>query len=620
KRETYGFTYQQLFTNGGRFENGIPDTSISGFAGWNGPAQSLLSPTTDIALGDNISWVHGAHSLKTGLLLIRNRKDQNGRTAYTGSVNFSTSGNTNTTNNAFADSLLGNFRTYTEADTDPIGFFRFSQIESFVSDSWKVSRRLSLELGLRYQYGFPTYTQANNIANFNPAFYNPAQAVTVKADGTIDTTRGGNRFNGLVRAGIGVPQSELGRVPNGASPTVLSIPTGAPRGIYDPQHLFAPRFSFAYSPFNDKMAIRGGFGIFYDRPEGNLIFSAVNVPPYSSSSQFENGNLASITGGRASALAPFGSIDAIDPNLVVPYQMNYSLSIQRELPWGIFGEVSYIGNQGRHLIRQPDINQASFQAQLENALLPTAQRLSTNALRPYKGFSNIRMRLSDSNSNYNALQVYATKRKGNLRATVSYTWSKVLTDSSSNTDNLEDPGNRSYNYGPASFDRRHIFVTTYTYQLPFFSKSNALLYNTLGGWEVSGITRWQTGQYLTPTANTTIGGRRADYLGGDINQQGSDPLLEWFNKAAFGPAPDARRGSAGVGVITGPGRYFWDLSLRKWFSVTEQVKLQFQADFFNAFNQLNLNNPSTNFSAGGYGAITGSAPARNVQLGLKLTF
>jgi len=624
KRDTYGFTFQQLFTGGGRFDNSIPDMGVSGFTGWDGAARSLLSPTTDITLGDNLTWVHGSHSLKTGLLLIRNRKDQNGRTRYAGQLSFNTGSNPNTTNNAFADALLGNFRTYTEFSNDPIGFYRFSQIESYVSDNWKVNRRLSLELGLRYQWGLPTYTQANNIANFDPAFYDPAKAVTVKPDGTIDTTKGGNRFNGLVRVGIGVPPDELGRVPEGDDPAVLAVPTGAPRGVYQPQHLFAPRFSFAYSPFDDsKTAIRGGFGIFYDRPEGNLIFPMTGLPPYSLSAQLENGNIANLAAARAAAPTAFGNIDAIDPNLVVPYQMSYSLGIQRELPWGIFGEVAYVGNQARHLIRQPDINQPSYAALLEIAKLPSAQRpSSTNFLRPYKGFSTIRMRLSDSNSNYNALQLYAAKRKGDVRMTVSYTWSKVLTDSSGNTDNPEDPGNRSYNYGPAGFDRRHIFVTTYTYQLPFFRKSNGFLYNTLGGWEVSGITRWQSGPYLTPmaTGNSVLGNRRADYLGGDIDRQGSDPLREWFNKAAFGAAPDERRGSAGVGMILGPSRYLWDLSLRKRFSVAETVKLQFQADFFNAFNRLNLNNPETNFSNGAYGTITDTAPGRNVQLGLKLTF
>jgi Carboxypeptidase regulatory-like domain len=616
KRSTYDFTYQQVFNGGGRFDDGIPNTNINGFATFDGPTGALNSPTTDIALSDNISWVRGAHTLKTGVLYIRNRKDQNGRSNYTGNVTFNPSGNPNSTSNAFADALLGNFRTYSEAAIDPIAFFRFSQIEAFASDSWRVNRKLSLEFGVRYQWGTPTYAQANNLVNFDPALYDPAQAVTLNRNGTIDTSQGGNRYNGLIRAGSGVPESESSRIPNANSPEVLAVPTGANRGLYEPQHLFGPRFGFAYSPtIDNKMAIRGGFGIFYDRPEGNIIYSSGNVPPFMDSAQFENGNLANI---RAAGAAPFNEIFTVDPNLVTPYVMNYSLSIQRELPGGIFGEIAYVGNQGRHLLRQPDINQPTFDALVANQRLPTANRASTNFLRPYKGFAQIRQRLSDSNSNYNALQLYATKRKGDLTMTVSYTWSKALAENSGNGDNLEDPFNRSFNYGPTSFDRRHIFVTTYTYRFPFFLKSSAFLNKTLSGWEVSGISRWQTGQYLTPTGNSSIGGRRADATGEPV--AGPQTIEEWFNTAAFGRSADERRGSAGVGVIEGPGRHLWDLSLRKRFSLTEKFKLQFQADFFNAWNFVNLNNPNTDSNNNAYGTISGAAPGRNVQVGLKLTF
>ena len=619
KSSTYGLNYQQLFTGGGRFEESIPDVTVAGFAGWEGAAQSLISPTTDIAFSDNLSWVRGAHTLKTGAQIIRNRKDQNGRSLYAGNISFNPAGNPNTTRNGFADALLSNFRTYQEFSVDQIGFFRFTQTEAYVNDGWRLNRKLNLELGLRYAYSSPTYTQANNIVNFDPALYDPAQAVTVNPNGTINTSRGGNRFNGLIIAGNGVPQDELGRVPNGNDPAVLVVPTGAPRGVYDSQHIFMPRVGFAYSPSGDnKTAIRGGFGIFYDKPEGNIIFSAVNIPPFTDSAQFENGNLLNIRGGAASAAAPFGEISTIDPNLVLPYVMSYSLSVQRELPWGLFGEIAYVGNQGRHLLRQPDINQAPFDALRANAALPEAQRASVNFLRPFKGYSSIRMRLSDSNANYNALQLYAAKRKGDLTMTVSYTWSKSLADTSGNGDNPEDPFNRTFNYGPTSFDRRHIFVTTYTYRMPFFRKSNAFLQNTLGGWELSGITRWQTGQYLTPTGNSSIGGRRADATGQDV--KGPRTINEWFNTAAFVNPPNDRRGTAGVGVIEGPGRHLWDLSMRKQFSFTERFKLQFQADFFNAWNIVNLNNPELNANNVAFGAIDEAASARNIQLGLKLTF
>lgn len=626
ERETYGFTFPQLFNGGGRFENSIPDVTVTGFASFAGAARSLISPTTDISVGDNITWTRGKHALKTGVLIVRNRKDQNGRTTYAGNLTFNNGGNTNSTGNSLADALLGNFRTYGEAENDPIGFFRFTQIEAYVSDSWKVTSKLSLELGARYQFETPIYTQANNVVNFDPGLYDPAAAVTILANGLIDTTKGGNRFNGLIRAGSGVPADELGRVPNGNRADVLAVPAGAPRGLYQNAQVIAPRVGFAWSPFDDnKTSIRGGFGVFFDRPEGNIIFSSLNLPPYSTSAQFENGNLANPAGGRASALAPFDTINTIDPNLKVPYTMSYSLGVQHELPYGILGEIDYVGNLGRHLIRQPDINQPSFDVQAANAALPVAQRLSTNALRPFKGFSQIRERLSDSTSNYHAMQMYAAKRKGDVTLTVSYTWSKVLTDASSNTDNPEEPLNRHFSYGPATFDRRHIFVATYTYKLPFFRNLKGIGGEVLSGWEVSGITHLQSGSYLTPTATSSIGSRRADYIGGSLSvPSGQDPTV-WFNTAAFAPPPDGRLGNAGVGIIVGPGRRLWDLAARKLFDITEGIKLQFQADFFDAFNQTNFTDPGVAFGSltslnTSFGKISGAAPGRNIQMGLKLVF
>ena len=621
KRETYGFQFQQLFTGGGRFENSIPDTTINGFASFFGAARSLLSPTTDINVSDTITWVKGNHTLKTGLSITRNRIDQNARTTYAGQVDFNTGGNTRTSNNSFADALLGNFRTYSEQALDPMGFFRFTQSEAFVADSWKVGRRLSLELGVRWQFGQPIYTQANNLANFDPSLYDPAQAVTILANGNIDATKGGNRLNGLVRAGNGVPPEELGRVPGGDSAQVQLVPTGAPRGLYEGHHYFMPRVGFAYSPFDDnKTSIRGGFGMYYDRIEGNLIFPSLSNPPYASSAQFQNANLSNITGGTT-AVAPWAQINAVNPDLDTPYTMSYSLSIQRELPRGIFAEASYVGNLGRHLIRQPDINQPTFDQIRNNA--PPGPNLNANALRPFKGYTAIRMRMSDSTSNYHGMQLYAAKRKGDLLMTTSYTWSKVLTDASGFNDNPEDPFNRDFNYGPATFDRRHVFALTYTYTVKVFSRTQGWVRAILDGYEVSGITRLQSGPYLsvTATGNSIFGNRRADCISPDaLFPNGERGPNNWANRAAFAAAPDTRRGTCGAGTLEGPGSQTWDFSLRRRFELTEKFKLQFQADIFNAFNRTNFRDLESNLSNAAFGTISTSGPPRNIQFGLKLTF
>ncbi len=621
ERDTYGFQFQQLFLGGGRFENSIPDTTINGFASFFGAARSLVSPTTDINGSDTITWVRGSHTFKTGISVTRNRIDQNARTTYAGQVDFSTSGNTRTTGNSFADALLGNFRTYSEQALDPLGFFRFTQTEAFVADSWKVNRKLSLELGMRYQFGQPMYTQANNLANFDPALYDPKQAVTILANGNIDPSKGGNRFNGLVRAGDGVPSEELGRVPGGGSAAVLAVPAGAPRGLYEGHHYFMPRVGFAYSPFDDnKTSIRGGFGMYYDRIEGNLIFPSLSNPPYATSAQFQNANLTNITGGSTTA-APFAQINAVDPNLDTPYTMSYSLSLQRELPHGIFAEAAYVGNLGRHLIRQPDINQPTFE-QLQ-ANIPPGPNVNVNALRPYKGYTAIRMRLSDATSNYHGMQLYAAKRQGDLLLTTSYTWSKVLTDASGFNDNPEDPFNRKFNYGPATFDRRHVFALTYTYTLNMFSRTRGFTRAVLHGYELSGITRLQSGPYSTVTAtgNSALGNRRADCISSDtLFPDGQRGPNGWARREAFAAAPDGRRGTCGVGTLAGPGAQTWDFSLRRRFSLNEQFKLQFQADIFNAFNRTNFRDVDSNLSNASFGTISTSGPPRNIQFGLKLTF
>jgi len=626
RRDTYGFAFPQVFA-GGRYNDGIPDVSFSGTGApvsLIGPSQSLLSPTTDIAAQNTVTWVKNKHTLRSGFLVTRNRKDQNGRFAYTGAVNFNPSGNPNSTGLPFADGLLGNFRTYSEGADDPVGFFRFTQYGAFVSDNWRVNPHLSLEIGLRYEYQQPIYTQANNIANFDPARYDANTAIRLNRSGTI-IAGSGNPYSGLVRTADDMPEDQKDRVTIDQTAAAL-IPTGAPRGLYDNYHLFMPRFSGAYT-MNEKWVVRGGVGLFYDRPEGNIIFSQVNLPPFLPSFAVENANLANPLAGQSSAAVVLGTINAIDPALQIPRQLNYSVSVQRELPFGHFAEVAYVGNRGRDLLWQPEINQPSFEVLSANALLPTAERANTNFLRPYRGYSSIRQRRSDAFSDYNGLQLYLNKRRGDIRYTVSYTLSKATGLGSGNGDNplaAEGyvPGTNfdlDFFVGPTTYDRRHALITTFTYQVPFFRGRANVAEAVLGGWELSGKVRWQSGQYLTPTGNTSIGTRRADYLGGDISISDRNEN-QWFNTDAFAAAPEGRRGNAAIGTIEGPHWYQWDLSGRKRFRLPGRVNLEFRADVFNVFNRLNLNNPNVTVTAAEFGRISTARIPRQTQLSFRLNF
>jgi hypothetical protein len=618
QRDTYGYQFPELFP-GGFIDGGIPTVRVSGFPNLIGPSFALLSPTTDITVQDTLTYTRGDHSIRTGFAVSRNRKDQNGRAAYLGDVSFNASGNPNSTSNALADALLGNFRTYNEASADPVGFFRFTSYQAFASDTWRVRPNLSVELGLRYEYSTPTYAQGNNLVNFDPGLYDPSQQITILPNGLL-VPNSGNRFNGLIVAGDGVPEDQQGRVVLLTGGDYSRIPNGAPRGLYDAQNMWMPRVSFAYS-WNAATVIRGGVGVFYDKPEGNLIFSQLNLPPVLDNVTYENFNLSSPSSGAAGALGALGDINAIDPGLELPMQTNFSIGVQRELGAGYFVEASYVGNRGRHLLRQPDINRASFDDLRANAALPPAQRVSTNYLRPYKGYSAIRMRLSDASSDYNSLQLYATKRRGDLQFTTSYTLGKVITDASGNGDNdtAEAAGDKSYTRGPASFDRRHAFVGTFTYRVPFLLDRDDLLEAIAGGWEVSGKVRVQSGQYYTATGNSSIGNRRANYTGAEIRLDDRNEL-RWFNTDAFTvPAEDAR-GTATVGQILGPSFYQWDLSFRKSFRFGGRYEVTPLMDIFNLFNRLNLGAPNTDVSNLAYGTINSAQPPRQFQLGVRFDF
>ncbi len=625
QRSAYGFQFPLIYGGVGEYPTGIPNVAVNGFASFYGPYNSYQkSGPTNMAVVDNLTWIHGSHVFKFGGSAVRDRLDQNGQAAYLGNIAFNnTSANTMTTGSALADTILGQYYTYTEAAYDPWGRFRYSLFDGYLQDSYKVTNNLSLEIGLRYSHFIPTYTTANNMANFVPGLYNPATAVSITPGGLI-VPGSGNPYDGLIRAGNGIPADEAGRVLNANSPAVLAVPAGAPRGLYKTQEQFMPRFGYSYRPFARKnIVVRGGFGVFHDRPEGNLIIPQTTVPPYNVSSQYTSGSLSNPGGGSVAAPAPLGAIHGIDPEMKTPTVYTFNTGIQAEIGHGMFLDVTYAGNQGRHLIRSPNINFPSFATLTANSALPAAQQLVLNAMVPYKGYSTINYYMSDSNSNYNALQVHLTKRKGDMVYTVNYTWSKALADSSGNYNSGSDAVeflDRKYNYGPTTFDRRHLIVSTYTYKMPFLRSRRGVVGGALAGWELSGIIRFQTGAYLTPTGSSTGVTRRSSYDGEDvsINNPGA---ARWFNTAAFSNAPATALGNAGVGVIEGPDWVQCDVSLRKVFKIREGWTLRLTADMINAPNHTNFDNPNVSTSGGGsYGTISSAEPPRNLQFGVRVAF
>ncbi|WP_263417603.1 TonB-dependent receptor [Terriglobus albidus] len=647
KRETYGFQYQKLYPGVGPYPNGIPIINISNFAGFQGPNFSLLSPSTDIQVADTITYVKGDHNMKFGFAYIRDRVDQNGRSNYTGTVGFSQNGtataassncrqtNANTTCYSLADAFLGNFQNYSEASADPVGHFRFNQIEWFAQDQWRATRKLSLEYGVRFQWLQPFYAQGNNMTNFDPAVYNPANAVTVSSSGTIVNPSVGNPYNGLIRVGDGVPADQQKRVPNVNTALFSQIPAGAPRGFYKMNGAVGPRFGFAYAA-NDKTSIRGGVGLFFYRPQGNLVFSQLNLPPFLQNTQFSNGNLATLTSLSAANNGLQGTISAVNPANKNPYTWQYSLGVQRQLPWAVLFEANYVGSVSRHQLRQPNVNIPDVLSAYTNQN-PTSGSAPTSiaSLNPYKGFTTINSNRFDSNYNYNALQLFASKRKGIVTTTLAYTFSKALGDSNGNNITLENWQNLAYNYGPLSNDRRHAFVASFVIQAPELHGKSFLMRTAAGGWQLSGVSRLQSGAYYTVQQTSTIqlGTVRADYVPGVRVYNDHAGICGYLNNGSGGSCNATAKayiqtaknqanhyGNAPVGGVVGPGLAQVDATLSKIFPITERVRLKAQVDMFNVLNRTNFNGLNLNASNSNFGTISSAFPPRQMQLGARILF
>jgi hypothetical protein len=618
-RQTYGFAFPQIYA-GGRYEGSIPDVTVGGIAGFRGASGALTSPASDASLSDTLTWHSGVHTLAVGGLIVSNRETRNGGTDYAGAVAFSTSG-TMTTGSAFADALLGNFRRYSEAQLDPVGDLRSFQLEAFATDAWRVNGRLTVEAGVRYARHVPTTTRGNNSASFDPSRYDPADAVAIETNGTL-VPGAGNRFNGLTRPG-GLLDGRAAGIPGEMIPVVVRVPVTSSRGFYRSQHLFAPRVAIAWTPGGrGTTVVRGTVGLSFDRPELNLHASLSGNPPFVMSADYENGSLSNPASASPAALAPWGTIESIDPGLAVPRIWRWSGGVQRRLPWwGLTGEASYSGSRGARLIRRPDVNAPSFRDLVANIPL----KYSTNYWRPYKGFSAIDMYVSDGRSDYQAMGLSLSRRRGTVHVAVDYTLSRSNDTASSNSDGV-DPGisDVRYYYGRSAHDRRHILAANWSWRLPDPTHGGSAWRAAAGGWDVSGAFRYQSGAPFTVTASTAIGARRADYLGGTPYRYSVDAatgVVTWLDPSRFAVPPDTRLGNSGRNQFVGPSYRGWDLLIRKTIGLGGRTQLQVRAEIFNALNQVNWNNPASSLTgATPFGTITSAGPPREVQLGIRLAF
>lgn len=624
KPQTYGMKIQELFGNDAE-TYGLPGINVSGYSGITG---SLVagSPMWTGSVTDNFSLLRGKHTLKFGGLFQRDRK--NTWNFSIGSITFNQGGNNLYTSGlGLIDALLGNYQQRTEVDKLQVSLTRFSTGEAYAADTWKATRRLTLDMGLRFTYSQAPYEAANNASTFVPETYNPAAAQRVIATGALAgrlETGVGQRYNGIVTAGDGYGNAQTAPT----DPAARNLFRDLPRGFFPDQKRFSPRLGFAYDVFgNGKLAVRAGSGVTYERIPIVIATAAVN-PPFVNSITLYNGNWDDPLGGTASEFPV--AVGGTRLNRVASAMYNWNFGVQRQLPFGSLLDVNYVSTQGRRLLRTPNINQVSPAEQYPN------RSLNVNAIRPYQGYTNINLQENSASSNYHGLQVGVTRRYAStFTYSVAYTWSKVLTDASAIGEGVENLLNYRAERSHATFDRNHILVFSYVYKLPFFRRGGGAMRRVLGGWDLSGVTQLQSGAWMTPAYSTPTGSRRPDRVGEvqyfDARQvqtlvagNGQSTTGNFYFDPTPGttfvaPAND-QYGNSAKNIVRGPGRNNSDMSLFKNFVLREGINLQFRGELFNIWNHAQFRNPNMTANDRNYATISDTGPPRVVQFALKLTF
>ena len=653
-RTTVGIDYPYIFPEGKLIPTRIPTAKISTLNDLTGNPYPSHSAGPIYTFTDSLTWVKGKHTFKFGFYFERSGENdndeinvnacstctnnQNGQFSFTDSRSGHPS-----TGVAMANAALGLFDSYSELGQRAYTVFRGSSYEPYAQDSWKVSQKLTLYLGVRYTIIVPYSALWRNMSVFDPAIYDPSKAVSVSpVNGTI-TVGGGDRYNGLVIPGSSWPDSSKGRFPESTSGTYDYLFRGGTYPDYFSKiqwNDIQPRVGIAYQ-LDNKTVIRAGGARFYTRlGVSDSIFLGGN-PPFQPTANVSFGN-ADNPGGTSTNILPL-TVTAQSRDFKNPEAWNWNFTVERQTFWNSQVSLAYVGRRGLHLQRESDINQPT------PATVAANPGVNLDALRPYKGYNSIRVTDNVATSRYNSFQLSWNRRFANsFMFGLAYTFSHSQDDGSAQRDVIPDTYDAHMLWGNSQFDVRHVMVINYLYELPFFRHQSNLAGKLLGGWQLSGITQFQTGGACTALHNNDYAG-----VGQDGNLDGNcttssgqlfgisgDPSIvgqSAFNggsnqyfavKNADGsnifvqPAPGTFITQTGIrNVIHNPGFENWNMGLYKKFAITERIGLQFRAEAFNAFNHPNWGAANFDPTSSSFGKVTGKTDdVRNLQLSLRFYF
>jgi hypothetical protein len=642
--------------------NGLPDLAIDNFTGIGVDRVESNETYRTLTINNNTTWVKGKHTIKFGVDVRAMRS----KTAlgFVGADNYGNYGFSGTfSGNSFADFLLGapSNSSYGNVSSDNDG--RSNHYHAYIQDSFRVAPKLTLEYGLRYELHPPFQDQSGNIGNFDRTVPKTGRVIYPSSPQAAKLLAPGLLLS--VNACPGTPNLPASSAPGlpgvPCTPFVTAAEAGLPEGLrINYKANFFPRFGFAYRPFADSnTVIRGGFGMFNMAILGSVFYSltgtaqtdvrtfdnvgANGVPLFT----WPNSRPSGSSGVSADAYGNsyFGTANAID--FRNPYSMQFNLSVDRNLGFSTGLRVSYIGLRSIHLPYAPNLNQSYYSTEFYSK-----QPLQS---RPFPYWGRIESRDTGGTATYHSLQTELSHRyKDGLTLNAAYTLAHNLADTygpqpngfggetsgggSRVMDSLSRAGSRGNDYAT----RRHRFISTAVYELPFgkgrhfMANANRLVDAVLGGWQLGSILLLQTGPYMTPGYGSGVGdpsgtgsgnyrSQRLDRLTGS-GVPGNQNRDNWIDKNAFvcpgrapgpnqfdcrvgrnpatDPAPIGRFGNSGVGFITGPGTVNLSASLGKYFAITERARLRLSGSFTNVPNHVNLADPNLTFTSGSFGKIT----------------